>query len=642
MFRKKAGEVLIDLLIQWGVDHIYGMPGDSINSIVEPLRKAHEAGKIKFIQVRHEEAGALAAAAYAKLTGKLGVCLTIAGPGSIHTLNGLYDAKLDRAPVLAICGQVESDLLGTDFFQEVNLERLFDDVAVYNQRIMSAEQLPTVVNQAIRTAYTRHGVAVLTVPDDVPKFEMEGDIRYTKPFYVKPQIMPELKDLEQAKQVINDAEKPVILAGKGTKGASQALIDFAEKIAAPIVLSLPAKGVIPDEHPLCLGGLGQIGTKPAYNAMQNADTLILIGTSYPFNAFLPDKAKTIHVDIDPYQIGKRYPADVGCAGDAGKTLEWLTAHIKAKQDRSFLEHHQEMMKRWWKKMEQEEADDSVPIKPQKVLRMLNQVAHDDAVLSVDVGCAGDAGKTLEWLTAHIKAKQDRSFLEHHQEMMKRWWKKMEQEEADDSVPIKPQKVLRMLNQVAHDDAVLSVDVGNVTVWTARDFRITNQQFILSSWLATLGCGLPGALAGQMAYPDKQVFAICGDGGFGMTMNDFVTAVKYELPIKIIVLNNHKIAMIKYEQEVMGNIEFGTNLVNPNFAKFAEACGGIGYRVEKVEELPQALEQAVSQTKPCIVDVIVDANEPPLPAKITFAQAAGFSKHMVKELFTEGKLDLPPI
>lgn len=568
MFRKKAGEVLIDLLIQWGVDHIYGMPGDSINSIVEPLRKAHEAGKIKFIQVRHEEAGALAAAAYAKLTGKLGVCLTIAGPGSIHTLNGLYDAKLDRAPVLAICGQVESDLLGTDFFQEVNLERLFDDVAVYNQRIMSAEQLPTVVNQAIRTAYTRHGVAVLTVPDDVPKFEMEGDIRYTKPFYVKPQIMPELKDLEQAKQVINDAEKPVILAGKGTKGASQALIDFAEKIAAPIVLSLPAKGVIPDEHPLCLGGLGQIGTKPAYNAMQNADTLILIGTSYPFNAFLPDKAKTIHVDIDPYQIGKRYPADVGCAGDAGKTLEWLTAHIKAKQDRSFLEHHQEMMKRWWKKMEQEEADDSVPIKPQKVLRMLNQVAHDDAVLSVDV--------------------------------------------------------------------------GNVTVWTARDFRITNQQFILSSWLATLGCGLPGALAGQMAYPDKQVFAICGDGGFGMTMNDFVTAVKYELPIKIIVLNNHKIAMIKYEQEVMGNIEFGTNLVNPNFAKFAEACGGIGYRVEKVEELPQALEQAVSQTKPCIVDVIVDANEPPLPAKITFAQAAGFSKHMVKELFTEGKLDLPPI
>jgi pyruvate oxidase len=566
MFKQTAGEKLIDLLIEWGVDHIYGMPGDSINSIIEPLRKKQD--KIKFIQVRHEEAGALAAAAYAKLTGKLGVCTVIAGPGAIHLLNGLYDAKLDKVPVLAITGQVESDLIGTDFFQEVNLERMFDDVAVYNQRIMSAEQLPAVVNQAIRAAYTKKGVAVLTVPDDIPRFEVESGARITSSFVVKQEILPHTEDLHKAKGVLESAESPVILAGKGTHGIRETLLSFAEQLAAPIVLTLPGKGAIPDEHPYCLGGLGLIGTKAAYEAMQETDTLIMIGTSYPFTGFLPQKAKTIHIDIDPAQIGKRYP--------------------------------------------------------------------------VDVGLAGEAGKTLEWLLQHVSRKENRIFLERSQERMKKWWDRLNRQEEDDSVPIKPQRVIHALQQVAHDDAVLSVDVGNVTVWMARHFRMTNQQFIISSWLATLGCGLPGAIAGKIAYPKKQVFAVCGDGGFAMTMADFVTAVKYNLPIVVIVLNNHKIAMIKFEQEVMGNVEFGTDLLNPNFAHYADICGGVGYRVEKPEELLPALQKAVQQHKPCIIDVAVDAQEAPMPAKITFAQATGYAKHMLKELFEEGKLDLPPL
>jgi pyruvate oxidase len=566
LFRKKAGEVLIDLLIDWGVDHIYGMPGDSINSIIEPLRKAQD--KIKFIQVRHEEAGALAAASYAKLTGRLGVCMAIAGPGAIHLLNGLYDAKLDKVPVLAITGQVESDLLGTDFFQEVNLERMFDDVAVYNQRVMSAEQLPAVVNQAIRAAYTKKGVAVLTIPDDIPKFEVERGARQTSSFIVKSNILPEEKDLLNAKKILEEAKKPVILAGKGAKDARQQLLSFAEKMGAPIILTLPGKGVIPDEHPYCLGGLGLIGTKPSYEAMREADTLIMAGTSFPFTGFLPEDAKTIHIDTDASQIGKRYPVDCGLAGDSALTLDRLTSMVHVQRD--------------------------------------------------DV------------------------FLREYQEKMKKWWKKMEHEELKESIPIKPQRVIRALQQVAKDDAILSVDVGNVTVWMARHFRMTNQQFIISSWLATLGCGLPGAIAGKIAYPHKQVFAVCGDGGFAMTMNDFVTAVKYQLPIVVIVLNNHKIAMIKFEQEVMGNVEFGTDLQNPDFARYADICGGIGYRVEKPDELLPALEQAVQQTKPAIVDVVVDANEAPLPAKITFGQAAGYAKHMIKELFEEGKLDLPPL
>lgn len=566
MFKQTAGEKLIELLMEWGVEHIYGMPGDSINSIIEPLRKVRD--KIKFIQVRHEEAGALAAAAYAKLTGKLGVCTAIAGPGAIHLLNGLYDAKLDHVPVLAITGQVETDLLGSGSFQEVNLERLFDDVAVYNQRIMSAEQLPAVVNQAIRTAYAQKGVAVLTVPDDVPRFEVGSEARITSHFAVKQEILPLEADLLKAKELVENAKKPVILAGRGVHGIRETLLSFAEHVAAPIVLTLPGKGAIPDKHPYCLGGLGLIGTKPAYEAMQETDLLFMIGTSYPFTGFLPAQGKTIQIDIDPSQIGKRYP--------------------------------------------------------------------------VDVGLAGEAGKTLEWLMEHVERNEDHAFLEKSQEKMNHWWEMLDRQEVDHSVPIKPQRVIHELQKVVPDDAVLSVDVGNVTVWMARHFHMTHQQFIISSWLATLGCGLPGAIAGALAYPEKKVFAVCGDGGFGMTMNDFVTAVKYQLPIVVIVLNNHKIAMIKFEQEVMGNIEFGTDLQNPNFARYAEACGGVGYRVEKPEDILPALSKAVQEKRPCIMDVVVDANEAPMPAHITFSQAAGYTKHMLKVLFEEGKLDLPPL
>lgn len=566
MFKPTAGEQLVDLLIEWGVDHIYGMPGDTINSIIEPLRKAQD--KIKFIQVRHEEAGALAAAAYAKMTGKLGVCMAIAGPGAIHLLNGLYDAKLDGAPVLAITGQVESDQIGTGSFQEVNLERIFDDVAVYNQRIMSAEQLPAVVNQAIRMAYAKKGVSVLTIPDDIPKFEVGKEAKMTSSFTVKQTVLPQIEDLQQAKKLIDASKQPVILAGRGAHGTREELLAFAEKIAAPIVLTLPGKGVIPDKHTYCMGGLGLLGTKPAYEAMQETDLLIMIGTSYPFTGFLPDKAKTIQIDIDPGKIGQKYP--------------------------------------------------------------------------VDIGLAGETKATLDWLNQYISHKEDRSFLERSMERMNKWWEKMDRQEEESSVPIKPQRVIRALENVVSDDAILSVDVGNVTVWAARHFHMTNQQFVISSWLATLGCGLPGAIAGKIAYPDKQVFAICGDGGFAMTMADFVTAVKYQLPIIVIVLNNDKIAMIKFEQEVLGNIEYATDLKNPNFAQYAEACGGVGYRVENPEDLLPALKGAIQQHKPCIIDVIVDADEAPMPSNITFAQAAGYTKHTLKALFQEGRLDLPPL
>lgn len=565
MFKKSAGDVMMEMLIDWGVDHVYGMPGDSINSLVESMRKVKD--NIDLIQVRHEEVGALAASSYAKLTGRLGVCMGIAGPGAIHLLNGLYDAKLDGAPVLAIVGQVETDLMGTNFFQEVDLASIFKDVAVYSQTIMSAEQLPAVLNQAIRTAYDKQGVSVLIVPDDVPKFEVSHHARQTTSFVSKSTVIPHEDDINKAARILNEAERPIILAGKGVRHAKDALLRLAETIKAPIIVSLPGKGVIPDENPYCLGHLGLIGTRPATDAMSEADTLIMIGTSFPFTGYLPDKVKTIQIDMNPSQIGKRYP--------------------------------------------------------------------------VDVGMAGDAEETLDKLLPNIKPNKDQSFLEKSQKAMQEWRHKLAKEAEEEAIPLKPQHVIRELQKVTQDDAVLSVDVGNVTVWMARFFNMTNQHFIISSWLATLGCGLPGAIAGKRAFPDKQVIAVCGDGGFQMTLSDFVTAVKYELPIIVVVLNNHKIAMIKYEQEVMGNVEYGTNLQNPNYARYADICGGVGYRVEKPKELAPALQRAAMETKPCIVDVVVDADEAPLPAKITLDQAMGYTRHMVKELFQEGTIHKPP-
>ncbi|GEN33049.1 pyruvate oxidase [Aneurinibacillus danicus] len=567
MFRKNGADTLIDLLIEWGVDHVYGMPGDSINAIIEALRKRKD--KIRFIQVRHEEAGALAAAAYAKLTGKLGVCLGVAGPGAIHLLNGLYDAKLDHAPVLAIAGQVDTAVMGLDYFQEVNLSRLFDDVAVYNQMVVSPVQLPAVVNQAIRTAYAEKGVAVLAFPGNVTNMEMNKGTPYTSPQIARGKVQPLDHDMDAVCAALNQMDKNiVILAGKGARGAREELLTLAEKLGAPIVLTLPAKGVIPDRHPYCLGGLGLLGTRAAYTAMQEADILFMIGTSYPFTVYLPERAFTIQLDVDARQIGKRYAVDVGIVGEAKSTLAQLNERVAYHESREFL--------------------------------------------------------------ARCKANMDK------------WWDKMESLEEAEHPKILPEYVARAMEEMAEENAVLSCDVGNVTVWAARHFRCTNQHFILSSWLATLGCGLPGAIAAQIAYPERQVFALCGDGGFGMMMADFVTAVKYDLPIIVVVFNNQKIAMIKFEQEVLGNLEYGTGLHNPNFAAYAEACGAMGLRVERKEDVLPALRKAAAAKRPCIIDVLVEADELPQPPNVMVEQAIGYAKHLAKELLEEGKVSLPPI
>ncbi|MBN8192154.1 pyruvate oxidase [Bacillus sp. NTK074B] len=565
MGHKLAGQLAADIMEQWKIKHVFGLPGDSINHFVDVLRSEEE--EIEFIQVRHEEVGALAASSYAKLTGNIGVCLSIGGPGAIHLLNGLYDAKADGAPVLVLAGQVATEELGMDSFQEIHLDRVFADVSVYCERVSSPESLPDLMNQAIRTAYAKKGVSVLIIPDDIPGQKIKDGVKDTSSIPARSIPAPLEQDVKTGLDYLHTSKRPVILAGTGSKHAARELERFAKKIAAPVIFTLPAKGIFPDKHPHNLGQLGQIGTKPAYEAMEEADLLIMIGTSFPYRDFLPDDTPAVQIDADPTQIGKRYPVSVGIVGDSNLVL-----------------------KQW------------------------NQ---------------------------HLPDKEDRTFLEECQTNMKNWWKHVEKDEVEVTAPIKPPQVIAALQRIADDDAILSVDVGNVTVWTARHFKMTNQKMIVSSWMATMGCGLPGAIASGIAEPDRQAIAVCGDGGFTMVMHDFVTAVKYKLPIIVVIMNNRKIGMIKYEQESIGHLEYETDLQDIDFAQFAKACGGEGYRVIKHEDLQPAFDMAAKSNKPVIIDCVIE-DQPPLPGKINFEQASGYSKHVMKKFFKKHEAEMPPL
>lgn len=565
MFDTRTGEILIDILRSHEVDRIYGMPGNSINEFIDDLRKRED--DIDFIQVRHEEVGALAAASQAKLTGKIGVCLSIAGPGAIHLLNGLYDAQEDKVPVLAIVGQVFSSKLKTGVQQEINLERLFDGVGIYHDRAETSAQLPFMMQEAIKQAYTHQTPSVLIVPDDLfAEKHKEKKIEATAKLPI-PKVIPHDEEMQQAIQKINKAKKPAILAGRGTYGARDELIQFAEKIQAPVIVSLLGKGTIPDRHPLNMGQHGQIGTKPAYHAIMETDLLLLIGTSFPYREYLPNNVEAIQIDIDRDNIGKLYPQALGLCGDTKELLPYLTTHIKKNTHSGFLQKYQKQMKKW-----------------QEHLQM-------------------EINKTDE--------------------------------------PTHGPQVIDAVQQQAMDDAIVSLDVGNVTVWTTRFFQFTNQHLLNSGALATMGSGLPGAIGAQLEKPEKQVIAICGDGGFSMVMQDFMTAVRYDLPIKVIILNNKMIGMIKYEQQEAGNLNYETNLENADYAAFARACGGDGFRVEKQEELYDTMAQAFASKKPTVVDVGIE-DLAPLPGQITYEEAVKYSEHLIKEFFENKSVEFPDI
>ncbi|MEY2413958.1 MAG: hypothetical protein QOD84_2564 [Acidobacteriaceae bacterium] len=572
-----AGDILIERLIDWGVQLVFGLPGDGINGIMEALRTRQE--KIRFIQVRHEESAAFMACAYAKFTGKLGVCLATSGPGGIHLLNGLYDAKLDHAPVLAITGLQFHDLIGTFTQQDVALDKLFMDVCVYNERVMGPAHVENVVDLACRTALSYRGVSHLTFPVDFQELEVKKKERSKRnvPHHTSevhaliPQVSAE-SELRGAAEILNAGKKIAILAGQGALHASDELEQVAELLGAPIVKALLGKACVGDDSPYTTGGIGLLGTLPSQEAMEDCDTLLIIGSSFPYIEFMPkpDQARGVQIDRDPQRIGLRYPVEAGLIGDSRRTLQALVPYLRRNQDRGFLEKAQEGMKEWRKLMEQRGTRQDKPMKP--------QVA------------AWELGKRLA------------------------------------------------------SNAIVTCDSGTITTWWARQISAKRgQMYSLSGTLASMANGLPYALAAQVAYPDRQVVAFVGDGGFSMLMADFVTAVKYKLPIKVVIIKNNTLGQIKWEQMVfLGNPEFGVDLYPIDFAAFAEACGATGLTVDDPARCGDTMQEFLSAPGPAILQAIVDPAEPPLPSKISAQQALHFAESLIRGEPHRGKIALTAI
>jgi pyruvate dehydrogenase (quinone) len=561
-----ASDVLVDTIHAWGVNVVFGLPGDGINGIMEALRKKQDS--VRFIQVRHEESAAFMACAYAKHTGKLGCCLATSGPGGIHLLNGLYDAKLDGQPVLALTGLQFHDLTQTHAQQDVELDKLFMDVCVYNARCMGAEHMENIAELACRTALSYRGVAHICIPVDFQELEVKrkGNGRsernvaqHVSGVEANSARVPCEEDLRRAAEILNRGKRIVILAGRGALHATKELEQTAEKLAAPIVKALLGKAAVPDDSPYSTGAIGLLGTEPSEQAMEDCDTILIAGSSFPYIEFMPKpgQARGVQIDIDPVHIGLRYPVEVGLVGDCRRSLQKLLPLLHGNGKRSFLAQAQAGMRDWRKLMEKRETVMTKPMKPQLLAAELGRRLPPNAI----VNC--DSGTIATWWARHIPARQ-------------------------------------------------------------------GQMHTLSGNLATMACGLPYTIASQVAYPDRLCVGFVGDGGFTMLMGDFITAVRYKLPIKIIIVKNNTLGQIKWEQMVfLGNPEYGCDLTPINFADFARACGAGGFTIEEPKECGDILDRALNTPGPVLIEAVVDPNEPPLPAKVTARQAAHFAESLAK-------------
>ena len=561
---KTTGDLLIDRLHEWGVDTIFGFPGDGINDLFESLRTHQDI--IKFIQVRHEEAAAFAACGYAKYTGRLGVCMATSGPGGVHLLNGLYDAKMDNQPVLAITGHTFHDLIGTHYQQDVDLDKLFMDVAVYNERVMGPHHVVSVVDEAIKAALSRHGVAHMTIPKDIQGWTFGDEEKspaniphHSTDVYANAYPPPPQQDLQRAADVINAGKKVAILAGRGALGARAEVLQLAQTVAGPIVKPLLGKAVVPDDSPYTTGGIGLLGTSASQDAMEACDTLVMIGTSYPYMEFLPKpgQAKTVQIDIMPTRIGLRHPVEVGLLGDSKMVLQALLPLIDKKRDQGFLEDAQGNMRDWNKLMEARGTRQDMPMKPQVIAYQVNQALRDDDIL------VSDTGTVTTWAARHLMIRG-------------------------------------------------------------------NMMFSASGMLATMANGLPYAVGAAVGNPGRRVVAMVGDGGFTMLMCELATIAKYKLPVKVVLIKNDVLGEIKWEQMVLNaNPQFGVQLHPIDFAKYAEAVGIPGYTIERPERCEATVREAFSAEGPALIQAVVDPNEPPLPGKITTKQALHMAEALAK-------------
>ena len=558
-----ASDILVERLIAWNVDTIFGLPGDGINGVMESLRKAQD--KIRFIHVRHEESAAFMACAYAKFTGKLGVCLSTSGPGGIHLLNGLYDAKLDQQPVLAITGMQFNDVTGTFQQQDVELDKLFIDVCCYNNRIMSGAHMESVADLAIRSAIEKRSVAHITIPIDVQQQPVKASKsernvpHHTSSVGAISGNTPPQEDLHAAATILNEGKRIAILAGQGALHAGDELIELAELLGAPIIKPLLGKACVPDDSPYTTGGIGLLGTGPSEEALEDCDVLLMIGTSYPYIEYLPKPGdcRCIQIDSNAQRIGLRTPVQVGLVGDSKKTINLLKPLLNRHEDRKFLEKAQKSMKDWNERIEKEGTSTDMPMKPQVVGWELSKRTKDNAIIVSDSGT-------------------------------------------------------------------------NTTVWARYMKAKKGQMHSCSGNLATMACGLPYAIAAQVAFPDRQVIAVVGDGGFTMLMGEIITAVAYKLPIKLVIIKNNTLGQIKWEQMVFqGNPEYQCDLIPIDFVALAMAVGAHGVRIDDPTTAGAKFDEALAIPGPVIIECVVDQFTAMLPAKITVDQALKFSESLVK-------------
>ena len=563
-----AAELLVERLIDWGVDTVFGLPGDGINGIMEALRRHKD--QIRFLLVHHEEAAAFMACGHAKQTGRLGVCVATSGPGGIHLLNGLYDAKLDHQPVLAITGTQPTSVLGTEFQQEVHLEKAFIDVARYDMLITNPVSITALVDNAVRTALAYRTVTHLTIPVDIQESTdlqnpYEGGLGTARAPQSAPTFTPAPGTpgdhlLRNAADMLNGGTKVAMLVGQGALGARTEVLAVAARLKSPIVKSLLGKAVVPDDHPYTTGGLGLLGTRPSEDVMEHCDTLFMVGTSFPYTAFLPEPGAVhcVQIDVDPVRAANRMPTHVPIVGDSREALQALLPQLADKTDDRFLRGAQEGMRSWRRE---------------------------------------------------IAALED-----------------------PDRVPIQPQYLMRALDDLTSDDAILCCDTGTIATWAAQHWNIRGtREFYLSGNLATMAPGLPYAIGIQHAYPGRQVIAFIGDGGFAMLMAEFHTAAWHGLPVKVVINNNNSLGQILWEQMVLGYPEHGVRFGDPqpDYAAWARAAGGVGVHVDKPGDLPGALEEAFAHPGPALVDVAVDPNEPPMPGKVSYEQAKKFAEAFLR-------------
>jgi pyruvate dehydrogenase (quinone)/pyruvate oxidase len=546
---------LVEILTEWGVDTVFGLPGDGINGLVEGFRKAKD--RIRYVHCRHEEAAALAASAYAKFSGRLGVCFSTAAPGAVHLLNGLYDAKVDGAPVLALTGMTYHDLIGTHYLQDINQDYLYQDVAIYNQRVMGPAHLENVVNLACRAALANRAVAHVALPIDIQAMPASAERRFkrnvkghTSARYQPPRRMPaDDKLIAAAAELLGGRSKIAILAGSGARGAGAELELIAERLGAPVIKAMLGKDCIADTSAYTTGGIGVVGTRPSVEALKACEALLIVGSSFPYIEFLPKpgQAATVQIDDKPEHIGLRHPVDIGLVGDAQATLRALLSKLRRNEDRSFLGKAQHAMQEWWALMEERATERRRPMRPQIV----------------------------GWHLPDLMA----------------------------------------------SNAILCGDSGTVTTWAARMRLREGQKFSFSGTMCSMAAALPYAIGAQAAYPDRQVVAFTGDGSFTMMMGEFVTLVQNKLPVKVIVMKNNTLGLIKWEQMLyLGNPEYGVDLAPVDFVKVAEACGAHGVRIEDAERCREQLKSALASPGPAVIECVVDPLEPPWPPVITNDEA----------------------